>query len=55
MDKHTFGEAQLLCDGASDLGGGGVAVQVHLIHAVPVDMGTAQLQAMDCCTCGGTR
>lgn len=44
---HTFGEAQLLGDGASDFGSGGVAVEVHLVHAVPINVGAAQLQAMD--------
>ncbi len=43
----TFGEAQFLGDSACDLGGGGVAVQVHLVHTVPVHVAPAQLQTVD--------
>lgn len=43
----TFRETQLLGDGAGDLGGGGITVQVHLIHAVPVHVTPAQLQTVN--------
>ena len=45
----TFGKAQLLCNRACDFGGGGVAVEVDLIHAVPVHVGATQLQTVDGC------
>lgn len=43
----TFREAQFLSDSACDLGGGGVAVEVHLIHTVPVHVAPAQFQTVD--------
>lgn len=49
---QTFGEAQFLCDGACDFGCGGIAVEVDLIHTVPVDVGPAQLPAVDGCGVG---
>ena len=45
----TFGEAQLLCNRACDFGGGGITVEVDLIHAVPVHVGATQLQTVDGC------
>lgn len=44
---HTFGESQLLGDRACDLGSSGVTVEVDLIHAVPVHVCPAKLQAVD--------
>lgn len=46
---HTFGEPQFLGDGASDFGSRGITVEVHLVHAVPINVGATQLQAMDGC------
>lgn len=46
---QTFGEAQLLGDGACNFGSGGITVEVYLIHAVPVHMGPTQLQTVDGC------
>lgn len=40
---QTFGEAQFLSDGARNFGSGGIAVEVDLIHAVPIHMGPTQL------------
>lgn len=45
--EHTFREAKFLCDSACNLGGGGIAVQINLIHAVPVHVTPAQLQTVD--------
>ena len=53
MRPLTFGEAQFLGDGACDLGGGAVAVEVDLVHAVPVHVGPAQLQTVDGCRAQG--
>lgn len=43
MQTLTFWEAKLLCDSAGDLGGGGVAVQIHLFNTLPVNMAATQL------------
>jgi len=43
----TFRESEFLSDSSGDLGSGGVTVQVHLIHTVPVHMTPAQLQTVD--------
>lgn len=40
---QTFGEAQFLRDRACNFGSGGIAVEVHFIHAVPINMGPTQL------------
>lgn len=45
----TFGEAQLLGNGAGNFGGGGVTVEIDFIHAVPVHVGATQLQTVDGC------
>lgn len=44
---HTLGESQLLCDSACNLGSSGVTVEVDFVHAVPVHVRPAQLQAAD--------
>lgn len=51
IKRQTFGEAQFLCDSASDFGRGGIAVEIDLIHAVPINMGPTELQTVD--GCGG--
>jgi len=46
---QTFGEAQFLGDGACNFGSGGIAVEIHLVDAVPIHMGPTQLQTVDGC------
>lgn len=46
---QTFGEAQSLGDSACNLGGGGITVEIHLVHTVPVHMASAQFQTVDRC------
>lgn len=46
---QTFGESQFLGDGACNFGSSGIAVEVYLIHAVPIHMCPTQLQTMDGC------
>lgn len=44
---HTLGESQFLRDSTCNLGSSGVTVEVDFVHAVPVHVRPAQLQAVD--------
>lgn len=44
---QTFRKTQFLGDGTCNFGSSGIAVEVYLIHTVPIHMGPAQLQTMD--------